>query len=167
MINSGVAERLKGRVTDKEYSAIGQLMGNIISEGPVAGISELPEAESVLADYVSQVSLHTLELDDYGVIFEIFKYASEDMDFPDLVSLCRTILTSEACRSCIEAAVKDGRGIDLAIACGIPYQAELLQALQDDFENQYSNCRYLLNDNDYREKALDVFRKIIPPEVSV
>lgn len=164
VINSGVAERLKGRVTDKEYSAIGQLMGNIINEGPVAGISELPEAESVLADYVSQASLHTLELDDYGVIFEIFKYASEDMDFPDLVSLCRNILTSEACRSCIEAAVKDGRGIDLAIACGIPYQAELLQALQDDFENQYSNCRYLLNDNDYREKALDVFRKIIPPE---
>ena len=162
--NSAVAERLKGRITDKEYSAIGQLISNIIIEGPVAGISELPDAESVLADYVSQASLHTLKLADYSVILKVFKYACEDMDFPDLVSMCKTILTSGACRFCIEEALKSGKGVELAIACEIPYQESMLQALKDDFDHQYNNCRYLLNDKDYLEKTLDVFREHIPPE---
>ncbi len=164
MNNSGAAERLKGRVTDKEYAAIGALIRNIINEGPVAGISELQDADKVLADFVSQAGLHTLGLDEYEVIFDIYNYASEDMDFPDLVSLCRDILTSEACRTCVETAVRNGRGVELAIACGIPYQETLLGLLKTDFEKWYGRCRYLLNDENYLEPMLDVFRAHIPPE---
>lgn len=164
MINSGAAERLKNRTTDKEYSAIGSLIGFLLEGEPGDGISELPEAESVLVDYVSQAGLHNLDIYGYKIIYDILYYASKEMDFPDLVSLCGQVLTSDACRNCIEKAVKEGRGIDLAIACGIPYQEALLQALTKDFEKQYSNCRYLLNDKDYLEKTLDVFRKHIPPE---
>lgn len=164
MNNSGAAERLKSRVTDKEYAAIGALISNIINEGPVAGISELQDADKVLADFVSQAGLHKLGLDEYEVIFEIYKYASGDMDFPDLVSLCKDILTGEVCRSCIETAVKSGRGIDLAIACGIPYQESLLELLKTDFEKWYGQCRYLMDDENYLEPVLDVFRAHIPPE---
>ena len=164
LINSEVAQRLKRRTTDKEYFAIGNLIGNLLHDGPGDGISELPDAESVLADYVTQADMHNLDIYGYKIILDIFYYASEQANFPDLISLCRQILTGDACRKCMEAAVKDGRGIDLAIACGIPYQEALLQALKDDFDNQYSQCRYLLNDDDYREKALEVFRRFIPPE---
>ncbi len=164
IINSEAAQRLKRRTTDKEYSAIGDLIGSLLQEGPGDGISEMPEAENFLADYVAQADLHNLDIYSYNIILDIFYYASEQDDFPDLISLCRQILTGDACRKCIEAAVQKGRGIKLAIACGIPYQEALLQALKDDFENQYSNCRYLLNEKDYTEKALNVFREHIPPE---
>ena len=164
MINSGAAERLKNRTTDKEYTAIGDLIGYLLQGEPGDGISELPEAESVLADYVAQAGLHNLDIYGYKVILDIFYYVSEEMNFPDLTDLCRQVLTGDDCRKCIKEAVKTGQGIDLAIACGIPYKEALLQALKNDFENQYSRCRYLLNDKEYRERTLDIFRKHIPPQ---
>ncbi len=55
-----VAERLYGPLTKKEFAAIGRIMEALLDEGPVAGISEIEDAEKYVLKYLSLASDYEL-----------------------------------------------------------------------------------------------------------
>ena len=164
MQKSGAIERLYHPLTDREFSAIGEIIQALLPEGPVPGISALEDAGTVLMNYLGQAENHTLHLKDYEVILDILNYAEEQTESQVLEDTARALLQSAECTKTINDAVKEGKGLQLAEALQIPYRKQLLEALRNDFEGNYTNCRYLMKDPAYIERTIDVFREHISPE---
>ncbi len=66
---------LSGHPTQEEYAAITTLIEGLLEEGPVSGISEIPNAETVMLRYLELSSEYTLRSDDYDVILSIRHWA--------------------------------------------------------------------------------------------
>ena len=164
MEKAGVSERLKGQITKKEFSAISHILCYLFDEGPVAGISELPDVEETLESYLTHAERMNLGIEDYEAVLEICKYAAGEAENPKLQEHANRILHSEQCIACVAEAVIVGDGISLAKELNIPYKEQLLHLMEEDFENKYHWCNELMEDPDYVDAVLEIFREKAPPE---
>ena len=164
MEKSGAAERLKGRLSSREFSAISHILFHLFEEGPVLGISALQDAEETLEDYLTQAENMNPGIEDYEVMLKIGGYAAGKGESSRLEEHARRILRSDACRDCVLKAVQEGRGIDLAKAMKIPYKNQLLKLMRTDFRENYFWCIELMKDPGYADDVLRIFRAKLPPE---
>ena len=74
------------------------------------------------------------------------------------------ILCSAQCKACTEHAVTEGRGIRQAKALGIPYKEQLLDLMKKNFKKAFHWCSTLMEDSEYVDPVLAVFREKVPPE---
>ena len=160
---SGAAERLKGRPTNDEFSAVSHILLHLFDEGPVPGISALQDTEETLGHYLSHADRMELGLEDYKAILGIRDYA-ENEKMAQLAEHANRLLHSEKCIACVTNAVTKGDGIDLAKALEIPFRDQLLQLMKNDFNRAYCWCNELMEDPDYVEPVLAIFREKAPPE---
>ncbi|MBR0139550.1 MAG: hypothetical protein IJM17_04610 [Firmicutes bacterium] len=63
-----VAERLYGPLTKEEFAAIGRIMEALLDEGPVAGISEIEDAEEYVLKYLSLAGSYKLGPEELAVL---------------------------------------------------------------------------------------------------
>ena len=158
---SGAEELLSGKPTPEEYAAITTLIDGLIDEGPVPGISEIENAESVLLRFLELSSDYTLGTDEYDVILSIRQWA-DDENLPSVSSACDQILHSKCCTEAVLTAVKEGQALRLADELGLPFRRELLECMRKDFDKNFNNCGYLMKNRDYIEPTLQLFREKLP-----
>lgn len=156
----GIASLLKSKVTDIQLDQIANVLDSMFEEGPVRGISALPEndAKDLIGDFITQAEKHTLSLDICAILLTI----SDDERFKEYTERCNAILNSPKSKEMIEKELESGRAINLAKATGISYKERIFAHMKADFENGYGNCDTLLDDEKYREQVIDLFRKSLP-----
>ena len=75
---SNAALRLKGTLSGAEFASVGFLFAHLFEEGPVAGISALPNAREAILDYLKQASARSLSSADHDVISMMRNFAGGD-----------------------------------------------------------------------------------------
>ena len=163
MQKSGAAERLRGRLTKEEFSAVSHILSHLFDEGPVPGISALQNSEETLNHYLSHADHLEPGVKDYEAILAVRDYAAEEK-LLQLEEHADRLLHSAQCSACVTEAVTEGEGVALAKALGIPYKDQLLELMNKDFSKWYLWCIELMEDPDYVEPVLAVFREQVPPE---
>ena len=162
---SGAEEVLFGDVTPVEFQGLSLLIEGLLDEGPVPGISRVENAAKVLERYVDVAATFDLTLEHYQVIDSVLDTAmDEEAPFPAVAQKCQALLQSEACKKVLLEAIKEGRGLELAAEVGLPFQETLFALMKEDLPRYFAQCRFLLNDSDYLEPTLELFRKNIPLE---
>ena len=92
---SDAAQRLKGTLSDAEFASVGFLFAHLFEEGPVAGISALPNARGTIQDYLTQAAARTISSDDRHVIEMMRDYADEAQPDPEIAAACSRLLHTE------------------------------------------------------------------------
>ena len=149
-----------GNISDTQTDHIAKVLNSMFSEGPVSGISALPENDSaeMIGIFIDKAAGCTPSPDICSLLLTI----SEDERFKCYADRCTEILNSAVCKELIEHELENGRAIDLAEATGIPYKEKIYSHLKNDFDNGWYNCRYLIGDDNYRGQIIDIFRKELP-----
>lgn len=112
----------KDNLTQDEYKQIGNVIENLIPEGPCPGISELKDKEVVLADYLHHAKMQTNDISDYGRVLFILEYTKgldNKLAQKQLQKLCQEILETEQCKKVVQTAMKHGNGFGLAEYLGM------------------------------------------------
>lgn len=158
-----VREILKEELTNDVFDSVVLIIDSLLSEGPVSGISAVEDADPMLLDFLEQVKQHKLNLDICETVYRIISDDSSD----EINSLCRQILNSYETKEIVSDSLNEGKGINLAKYLNIDYAEPLYRHMSADFDNGCNNCGYLLRNDDYREKVLDLFRKKLPMDEMV
>lgn len=164
-IKADVRARLRENLTKEEFQSIGHILEALIAGGPVEGISALEDGREILKKYLEKAEEQILELSDYETVRSILQYAGNQDNTGEELSvseLCQKILTAPQCREIVEAAIREGNGIELAIIMGIDYKEALLHCLNKDFHNHYFKIGYLMSDETCVEKVIDLFERELP-----
>ena len=157
---SNAGEVLKGGPTREEFTSIGEIIYGFLDEGPVPGISKLDDADEVISAYLDVAGTMELTLDDYEVIDEIFGYYEEEVsDKCPIVLECKRLLHTYHARCLILDALRQGRCIELAIDTGIDVTPYVFDLMDSSVEDHYSKCRYVMHDNEYRNKTMELYRR--------
>lgn len=98
---SDAALRLKGTLSDAEFASVGFLFAHLFEEGPVAGISALPNAPEAILDYLKQAAARSLSSADRDVIRMMRAFAGdEEQDDTEpnveIAAMCDRLLQAEA-----------------------------------------------------------------------
>lgn len=157
---SGADSVLRGDLNREEFSGLRDIIEGLLDEGSVPGISEIENSDDVIITFLNQAKNLASHIDDYEVIRSIrIHFEDEDTGNPNIVDLCREILSSDSCMAAVKGAVVRGQSIPLAHELGIDYRADVFKVLESDFEEKAHVCDTLLDDSIYRRKVLDLFRQ--------
>ncbi len=164
-MKAGVEELLdKQELSDKEIKGILAIIDAIIDEEPSPGISTIDDPEAMLVKVLMHTSRHLpLEPWESEVVNNISDWKEEngDNDNPDMKVLIDAILCDSETRELIAKEVRKGRYIYLAQSIGLSYKDELCTAMEKDFDNLYSSCHWLMEDDVFAERVLGLFRNNI------
>ena len=155
-----VYELLCNNVSDEQLDSIASVINAMLDEGPALSISTLPEDErdDMISRFIAKTGSHAMSFDILNCLFcipgnENLKKFKDD---------CKTILTSERSKEVLEKALEHGEGANIAIALGIPYKEKLFGCINADFDKNARLCYYIMDDDEYREKTIALFRKKLP-----
>lgn len=155
-----VGNRLKHKLTDEEFKATADIIGALLSEGPVSGISAVEDAAGHLLQFLKQTRRHELTIENYELMRDLRSWAgAEEANYPMLAEYASKMLRSHRCKKTVAAAVKQGNGLELARELGIPYLADLFHCMDADFEQHYQKCHELMASDDYAEATVKLFEE--------
>ncbi len=157
---SGAEDVLKAGPTKEEFEGIRDIIEGLLDEGPCAGISLLDNAEDMLVRFLEQAKELSESAGDYYVISNI-KATYEDNENANhgIVTLCNELLSSDKCKALVAESVKRGEYVDMAQEIGLDYREDVFCAIKADVKGLSHLCIYLMNDPEYRDKVLELFRK--------
>ena len=157
---SGAEEVLKAGPTREEFAGIRDIIEGLLDEGPCEGISLLDNAEDVLIRFLEQAKELSDSIQDYYVIRSI-KISCEDDENADprIIALCNELLDSDNCKALVAEGVKRGEYVDLAKEMGLDYREDVFCAMKADVQQRSHLCTYLMDDPEYKDKVLELFRK--------
>lgn len=158
---AGAEKILFGHPTREEFAGIITLIEGLLDEGPVPGISNFENAESILLKVLELMPEYSPDINEYETILSVREWA-EDGDFSSVSRASDRILHSPSCTSAVEKAVKEGSGLDLAEKLNIPFRDQLLACMRRDFDRSYYNVRYLMEAPDYVDSVLRLFHEKLP-----
>ena len=160
---AAVGNRLYGKISREEFSAIGRIIGALLDEGPVPGISEIENAEESILAYLSLADGFSLDIEDYKNILDLKNWAAdEDVDLPAVSDRCAEIIASDNCRETVLRSVKTGNGIRIAEALGIDFADDLLECMKTDFDRHYHSCGNVIHLEGYLDPVIELFRDKLP-----
>lgn len=153
-----VAKLLKTELSNKDYQAITEIIDCMLDEGPTAGMYVVSNVDEVLTDFLNQVKKHKLTFEIINTVFKI----TYDERSPEVKALCNEILETETSKRLIRKALRDGKGFAIAKYLDI-YSADLIyEQMMEDFDKNFHNCGLLVKNDEYRDKALQLFREKLP-----
>lgn len=150
--------RLTGELSLDCYRGAAVIVGGLMEEEPLEGMSGVEDPTHLLLLFLKQTSGRAdLEAEDYRTLLDIEQYANEEMEEggTEVGSAAREILDSETCRKAVSSSMREGKSIDVARGLGLDYEPYAFSALENDFERGYAYAPYLVSDG-YR--ADDVLR---------
>lgn len=127
-LKSDAASVLNNHPSREEFSGIRDIIGGLLDEGPVWGISLIENSDRMIADFLNLAKGMALELADYEAVRDICAYYSTyygdgESQNDGIVFLCREILGSARCRNVVMEAVR--RSVGLAQDLHIEYEDAL------------------------------------------
>lgn len=160
---SGMLNWLKQEMTDAEFRGAGEILQVLLSEGPVAGISAIPEKPELFQSYLNQAKQHKLEATDYEILLDLMDYEEkQENKVAGIAEQIHTMLSSIECTSCINQAVLRGENFSMAKRLGLPYEKAVYQSIEQDFEKNYFNSALLMSDGNYVEECISLFEQRLP-----
>ncbi|MBQ4225806.1 MAG: hypothetical protein II664_05785 [Oscillospiraceae bacterium] len=102
---AGIAELLKGTITDEKLDQIARVLSSMFPEGPVRGISALSaeEADSMIGDLLRQAETHSPSSDICDLIISVSEYEG----FEGFTDICNALLNSERFKELAEKAKQE------------------------------------------------------------
>ena len=90
---SGAMQMLDGRLTAEDFASIREIMGALLSEGPVLGISIIKNPDIAVRRFLDQARFFKLGHEDYRVISDIrVRYENEEHRDDLIVKLCKDLI---------------------------------------------------------------------------
>ena len=159
-----VEKRLDQKIDKKEFDSIAKIIDTLFLEGPVAGISAIENAEEVLTKFIEHAKKENdLTVNNLEVILNVKDYAEEN-EYKNLVNLCDVILNNPKTKETVKKAIKKGQGIYLAKELDIPFQEDLINIIDSDFENHHGQIGVLIEEPKYTDRLVEIFKKHIDLE---
>ncbi len=154
---------LRNDPTREEFSGIRDMIGELLDEGPVPGISEIDNSDDVIILFLNKAKQMASEVEDYVIVRDIRMYfETEDPEHTEIVSLCREILSTDRCREAVLEAVKGGRAIGLAQDLKLDYKEDSLALMKSSFQSNYHLCTFLMEEPGNKEEVMGLFRQQLP-----
>ena len=150
----------KSNLSKEELHGILKIVGAMLDEGPVKGISNLDNPKSFLCSVIKRAaSMIPIEVSDYEIIYEITVWLDKNGkgDNSEQKKIVDEIFENEGVRKKIAEAVCEGNAIHLAEAIGIPYKEKVYEVMVKDFDNKYHLCNYIAEDAEYTDKVIKLF----------
>lgn len=154
---------LKNNPTREEFSGIRDIINGLLDEGPVPGISEIENRDDVILTFLKLSKQMSSELEDYETIRSIrIHFEDADSNNPEIVSLCQELLSTDDCKKAVSDAVKEGWDVAMAKELNLDYKADIFALLNSSFESKNHLCSVLMNDPEYKDNVMDLFRQQLP-----
>ena len=90
---SGAMQLLDGPLTAEDFASVREIMGALLAEGPVLGISIIKDPDTAVRRFLDQAKHFKLEHEDYRVISDIrVRYENEEHRDDLIVKLCKDLI---------------------------------------------------------------------------
>lgn len=164
---AGVRELIDGELSDEDFRAACEIIEGLVWCGvengaPVDGIGAVEDAEEMLTAFLNnQVMPRPL---DFNMLKTVY-YIRDIYDQNSTVTFsCDSILQRQDALDIIKEVVKRGEGVNIAKALRIDFEDAFFEYMKNDFDKGSMQCKYLIHNNEYRDKVLDLFRERLPIE---
>ncbi|MCC8026930.1 MAG: hypothetical protein LIP16_16735 [Clostridium sp.] len=158
---------LKGEAfSGRDFSAAGRLMDGLLDEGPVLGISAMPNGREILAAYLERAETMAKTEEDYETACSIRDYLErEEGEMKDgLLEQCSSLLTSRKCTEFLRSSIEQGKGFRLACRLGIQCSEQIYEAIEGDFDKNYSLVDLLMSGETWAVRLAGLFEERLPLE---
>lgn len=149
------------------YHALAMLIEELLDEGPVPGISQIENRMLILQQFLDHSAKQKLTVDDLEVVLLIAQWC-DDLPTDEGKSIkekAEAILFDSKNIGVVQEAIKNAYGLWLAEKLGLPFKNQLLECIEQDFEENCCKCFWLMEDHDYIEKVVEVFCNKLPFDI--
>ena len=149
------------------YHALAMLIEGLLDEGPVPGISQIEDRMLILQQFLDHSAKQELTVADLNVVLLIAQWC-DDLSSEEAKSIkekAEAILFDSKNIGVVEEAIKNADGLMLADKLGLPFKNQLLECIEQNFEENCCKCFWLMEDPDYVEKVVEVFCNKLPFDI--
>lgn len=149
------------------YHALAMLIEELLDEGPVPGISQIENRMLILQQFLDHSAKQKLAVDDLEVVLLITQWC-DDLPTDEGKSIkekAEAILFDSKNIGVVQEAIKNAYGFWLAEKLGLPFKNQLLECIEQNFEENCRKCFWLMDDPDYIEKVVEVFCNKLPFDI--
>lgn len=149
------------------YHALAMLIEELLDEGPVPGISQIENKMLILQQFLDHSAKQELTVDDLEVVLLIAQWC-DDLPTDEGKSIkekAEAILFDSKNIGVVQEAIKNADGLWLAEKLGLPFKTQLLDCIEQNFEENCCKCFWLMEDPDYIEKVVEVFCNKLPFDI--
>lgn len=149
------------------YHALAMLIEGLLDEGPVPGISQIKDRMLILQQFLDHSAKQELTVADLNVVLLIAQWC-DDLSSEEAKSIkekAEAILFDSKNIGVVEEAIKNADGLMLADKLGLPFKNQLLECIEQNFEENCCKCFWLMEDPDYVEKVVEVFCNKLPFDI--
>lgn len=149
------------------YHALAMLIEELLDEGPVPGISQIENRMLILQQFLDHSAKQELTVDDLEVVLLIAQWC-DDLPTDEGKSIkekAEAILFDSKNIGVVQEAIKNAYGLWLAEKLGLPFKNQLLDCIEQNFEENCCKCFWLMEDPDYIEKVVEVFCNKLPFDI--
>ena len=149
------------------YHALAMLLEGLLDEGPVPGISQIEDRMLILQQFLDHSAKQELTVADLNVVLLIAQWC-DDLPSEEAKSIkekAEAILFDSENTGVVQEAIKKADGLMLAEKLGLPFKNQLLECIEQNFEENCCKCFWLMEDADYVEKVVEVFCNKLPFDI--
>ena len=147
----------------EDWSGITLMMDGLMAEGPVAGISEIEDRETLFAGYLSQTEHFPMSLATVQNLIAIAQYIDgEQVKMPEIKKQCLELLKSSACYVTVSAAMEQGKGFEEALKLSIPYEEKAMTWLKQNPVEHCMAARLLMASENACDEILALYAECLP-----
>ena len=149
------------------YHALAMLIEELLDEGHVPGISQIENRMLILQQFLDHSAKQKLAVDDLEVVLLISQWC-DDLPMDEGKSIkekAEAILFDSKNIGVVQEAIKNAYGFWLAEKLGLPFKNQLLECIEQNFEENCRKCFWLMDDPDYVEKVVEVFCNKLPFDI--
>lgn len=139
-----------------------ELIQTALEGGLVASLSAYSEGEALILAYLNQNTTLTVNrLKTMRVITETIS-SSEWATKEEIIQQCQTLLDSQAAKDLLTEVVAHGKNFALAMEMGIDCSQQILEKINQDFDNAYHLVSLLLEKELYADEIIALFCQHLP-----
>ncbi len=149
------------------YHALAMLLEGLLDEGPVPGISQIEDRMLILQQFLDHSAKQELTVADLNVVLLIAHWCDDlpAVEAKNIKEKAEAILFDSKNTGVVQEAIKKADGLMLAEKLGLPFKNQLLECIEQNFEENCRKCFWLMEDPDYVEKVLEVFCSKLPFDI--
>lgn len=149
------------------YHALAMLLEGLLDEGPVPGISQIKDRMLILQQFLDHSAKQELTIADLNVVLLISQWCGDlsAKEAKNIKEKAEAILFDSKNIGVVEEAIKNADGLMLADKLGLPFKNQLLECIEQNFEENCCKCFWLMEDPDYVEKVVEVFCNKLPFDI--
>lgn len=151
----------------KTYHALAMLIEELLDEGPVPGISQIENRMLILQQFLDHSAKQKLTVDDLEVVLLVAQWCDDlpTYEGKSIKEKAEAILFDSKNIGVVQEAIKNADGLWLAEKLGLPFKTQLLDCIEQNFEENCCKCFWLMEDPDYVEKVVEVFCNKLPFDI--